>query len=231
MNKKYPKLETLPVPTDIADPASVAALFQKIKQKYSHADVLANNAGVFKAIAPVKDIDQAASWEELTLNIHGTFLVTQSFLALLSTPHTPAKILTPTTSAAYEVFPALSAYDLSKLVVFQLMTYVAAENPNVLAVSLHLGIVLMSMTIDAFMPFAKDTPALLAGLGTWLAGWEGVERGFLSGRIFFNPQPGCAPRCFVSWPSSAAVSSSGFRRGKALTQPHILLLHLHQLLW
>ena len=53
------------MPTDIADPASVAALFEKVKEKYGHADVLVNNAGVFKAIAPVKDVDQQAWWDEM----------------------------------------------------------------------------------------------------------------------------------------------------------------------
>lgn len=65
VNKKYPNVELLPVPTDIADPASVAALFEKVKSKYGHADVLINNAGVFRAIAPVKDIDQQAWWDDM----------------------------------------------------------------------------------------------------------------------------------------------------------------------
>ncbi|KAF2685217.1 NAD(P)-binding protein [Lentithecium fluviatile CBS 122367] len=137
--KDYPKVETLPFATDIADPASVAALFEKVKEKYGHADVLVNNAGIFKAIAPVKEVDQQAWWDELTRSIRGTFLMTQSFLKLLPTPTTLAKIITLTTGAAYEIFPSLSAYGLSKLAVLELMTYLAA--------------------------------------------WEGVNRGFLNGRF------------------------------------------------
>lgn len=108
--------------------------------------------------------------------------MTQSFLKLLPTPETPAKIITLTTGAAYEVFPGLSAYGLSKLVDLELMTYVAAENPNVVAVAIHPGIVPTEMTIETFMPFAKDTPELVSGVGAWLAAWEGVDRRFLSGR-------------------------------------------------
>jgi NAD(P)-dependent dehydrogenase (short-subunit alcohol dehydrogenase family) len=91
--------------------------------------------------------------------------------------------VTLTTGAAYEIFPALSAYGISKLAVFSLMTYVATENPNVVAVALHPGIVNTDMTIDSFKRFALDTPALVGGVGVWLAGWEGVSREFLSGRF------------------------------------------------
>jgi NADP-dependent 3-hydroxy acid dehydrogenase YdfG len=63
--KSHPNVETLSVSTDIADPASVAALFEKVKEKYGHADVLVNNAGIFKAIGPVKDVDQGLWWDEM----------------------------------------------------------------------------------------------------------------------------------------------------------------------
>lgn len=63
----HPDVETLVVPTDIGDPASVTALFEKVKQKYGHADVLVNNAAIFKVIAPVKDVDQQSWWDEMVM--------------------------------------------------------------------------------------------------------------------------------------------------------------------
>jgi NAD(P)-dependent dehydrogenase (short-subunit alcohol dehydrogenase family) len=116
------------------------------------------------------------------LNIRGTFLVTQHFLKLLPTPETPAKIITLTSSAAYLIFPTLSAYGMSKLGVLELMTYVAVENPNVFAVALHPGVVYTDMTKEDFKVVALDTPELVGGIGAWLAGWEGENRAFLSGR-------------------------------------------------
>lgn len=107
--------------------------------------------------------------------------MTQAFLKLLP-ESAPARIVTLTTAAAYHVFPNLSSYGLSKLVVLELMDYVRAENPNVVAVAVHPGIVATDMLKDAFAPFAHDTPQLVAGLGTWLAAWEGGDREFLSGR-------------------------------------------------
>jgi NAD(P)-dependent dehydrogenase (short-subunit alcohol dehydrogenase family) len=49
----------------VTDSASVTALFKKVAEKYGHADVLVNNAGLFKAIAPVKDVDEQSWWEEM----------------------------------------------------------------------------------------------------------------------------------------------------------------------
>jgi len=76
----------------------------------------------------------------------------------------------------------LSAYGLSKLVVAQFQEYVSAENPSVLAFAIHPGVVATDMLKDAFAPFAKDTPELVGGLATWLAGWKGPDRSFLGGR-------------------------------------------------
>jgi NAD(P)-dependent dehydrogenase (short-subunit alcohol dehydrogenase family) len=75
----------------------------------------------------------------------------------------------------------LSAYGISKLAVLQLMTYVAVENPNVVAVALHPGIVATDMLLEMFKPFAHDTPALVGGAAVWLASFM-ESRDFLSGR-------------------------------------------------
>lgn len=108
--------------------------------------------------------------------------MTRSFLKLLPSSETQARIITVTTGASYAVFPGVSAYGLSKLVVLQLMEYIAAENPNVLAVAIHPGVIPTDMTFDIFMPFAQDTPQLVGGLATWLAAWEGPTRDFLRGK-------------------------------------------------
>jgi NAD(P)-dependent dehydrogenase (short-subunit alcohol dehydrogenase family) len=78
VNKTHPKVELLPVPTDIADPASVAALFEKVKEKYGHADVLVNNAGIFKALGPVKDVDQQGWWDEMVCTAQRHLPLSQS---------------------------------------------------------------------------------------------------------------------------------------------------------
>lgn len=63
----------------------------------------------------------------------------------------------------------MSSYSLSKLVNLQIQVFVAAEISNVTAVAIHPGIVMTDMAMDMFVPFAKDTPELIGGLGVWLA--------------------------------------------------------------
>jgi NAD(P)-dependent dehydrogenase (short-subunit alcohol dehydrogenase family) len=72
--KSHPDVETLVVPTDVSDPASVAALFEKVKQKYGHADVLVNNAAIFKADSTVKDVDHQSWWDEMVCQHHDYLL-------------------------------------------------------------------------------------------------------------------------------------------------------------
>ncbi|KAJ4986547.1 hypothetical protein SVAN01_07983 [Stagonosporopsis vannaccii] len=181
--KTHPTVETLIVPTDLNDPASIAALFETVKQKYGHADVLVNNAGTFGPDQSVRDVEQQGWWDAMILNVRGTFLTTQHFLKQLPSPTTPAKIITLTTGAAYQVFPNMSAYGIGKLAGLELMAYVALENPNVVATALHPGVLDTDMTVEYFKRFALDTPELVGGIGTWLAGWEGPDRSFLSGRF------------------------------------------------
>lgn len=85
--------------------------------------------------------------------------------------------------AAYLVFPTMSAYGISKLAVLEIMAYVAAEIPNVVVTAPHPGITNTEMTNNIFKRFALDTPELIGGVGVWLAGWEGADRSFLSGRF------------------------------------------------
>lgn len=128
-------------------------------------------------------LDIKYSLRSQTLNIYGTFLVTQQFLKLLPSPDTPARIVSLTTGVAYQVYPTLSAYGMSKLAVLELMAYVTSENPNVVATALHPGILNTEMAIETFQRFAHDTPELVGGIVVRLAAWEGVDRSFLSGRF------------------------------------------------
>src|SRR6266446_450589 len=47
---------TLVVPTDVRDPAAVAALFDRVKQTYGRIDLLFNNAGISTRGIPFEDL-------------------------------------------------------------------------------------------------------------------------------------------------------------------------------
>jgi NAD(P)-dependent dehydrogenase (short-subunit alcohol dehydrogenase family) len=68
--------KALAVPTDIADPAQVKALFAQTKAAFGRLDVLFNNAG-FGATVPVEDLPWERWKAVVDTNLHGTFLCTQ----------------------------------------------------------------------------------------------------------------------------------------------------------
>ena len=74
--------KALGVPTDVGDPASVAALFQKAKAQFGRLDVLFNNAG-FGAAAPIEDLDWAKWKGVIDSIVHGTFLCTQHAVRIM----------------------------------------------------------------------------------------------------------------------------------------------------
>ncbi|KAH7370582.1 putative oxidoreductase ucpA, partial [Rhexocercosporidium sp. MPI-PUGE-AT-0058] len=177
-------IEVLAVPTDLLSAESVTSLWAKVKERFGHADVLINNAGSLNG-GTVADTEVDKWWNDFVINarfqetnVRGVFLLTQGFLHLLGKER-KGSIVTLSTTAAVMVFPGMSSYSLSKLASMQLQAFIAAENPNVTAVALHPGIVMTDMTLDYFMPYAKDTPELVGGVGVWLATEKAA---FLNGR-------------------------------------------------
>ena len=68
---------TLVVPTDVADPASIDALFAKTKETFGRLDVLFNNAGMGAPAIPLEDLT-VAQWKAVVdVNLTGMFLCTQ----------------------------------------------------------------------------------------------------------------------------------------------------------
>ncbi|EXJ79248.1 hypothetical protein A1O3_08749 [Capronia epimyces CBS 606.96] len=175
------QVEYLSVPTDLSSLASVDALFETVKAKYGHADVLINNAGTFTSEAPIAHSDPSEWWLDFEVNVKGTYLVTRGFLRLLGSER-QATIVTMSSGLATMVAPTMSAYSISKLGTLKVAEYVAAEYPNVNSVILHPGNVLTNMVVDSFRRFSLDTPELVGGTGVWLA--TDAAR-FLSGRFVF----------------------------------------------
>jgi NAD(P)-dependent dehydrogenase (short-subunit alcohol dehydrogenase family) len=70
--------ETLVVPADVSDPASVAALFEAVADRLGRLDLLFNNAGV---PGPFRPIDEIAfdDWRAvMSVNLDGMFLCAQA---------------------------------------------------------------------------------------------------------------------------------------------------------
>jgi NAD(P)-dependent dehydrogenase (short-subunit alcohol dehydrogenase family) len=73
----------LAVPTDVADPESVRALFAKTKQTFGRLDVLFNNAGVGAPGVPMEDLTFEQWKTVVDINLTGVFLCTQEAIKLM----------------------------------------------------------------------------------------------------------------------------------------------------
>src|SRR5262245_42703687 len=73
----------LVVPTDVTDPASVAALFAAVGRELGRLDVLFNNAGMGAPGVPLEDL-RFDKWKQVVdTNLTGTFLCTQQAFRMM----------------------------------------------------------------------------------------------------------------------------------------------------
>ena len=75
--------QALPVPTDVGDPASVAALFAQTRETFGRLDVLFNNAGIGAPPVPMEDLT-VEQWKAVVdINLTGAFLCTQEAIRIM----------------------------------------------------------------------------------------------------------------------------------------------------
>src|SRR5438067_28353 len=72
-----PPPRTLAVPTDIRDPAQIAALFAAVKETYGRIDLLFNNAGTSTRGIPFEDLTYEQWMAVVQTNLTGSFLCAQ----------------------------------------------------------------------------------------------------------------------------------------------------------
>ena len=78
-----PADQALAVPTNVADPASVAALFAHVKEKFGRLDVLFNNAGVGAPAVNMEDLSFEQWKNVVDINLTGVFLCTQEAIRIM----------------------------------------------------------------------------------------------------------------------------------------------------
>ncbi len=67
----------LVVPTDVSDPASIAALFETVQTTYGRIDLLFNNAGITTRNIPIDDLTYEQWSNVVAVNLPGAFLCAQ----------------------------------------------------------------------------------------------------------------------------------------------------------
>ncbi|MCC6198093.1 MAG: SDR family oxidoreductase [Burkholderiales bacterium] len=78
-----PADQAIAVPTNVADPASVAALFAEVKTNFGRLDVLFNNAGMGARGVNLEDLPFEQWQQVVDINLTGAFLCTQQAIRLM----------------------------------------------------------------------------------------------------------------------------------------------------
>jgi NAD(P)-dependent dehydrogenase (short-subunit alcohol dehydrogenase family) len=106
---------TLLVPTDVTDPASVAALFTATKQAFGRLDLLVNNAGMGSPAIPFEDIPFEQWQKVVATNLTGTFLCTQEAFRIMKDQNPRGgRIINNGSVSAYAPRPLSAPYTATK---------------------------------------------------------------------------------------------------------------------
>ncbi|MGB3489710.1 MAG: SDR family oxidoreductase [Xanthobacteraceae bacterium] len=107
--------KSLAVPSDMTDPASIAALFAKTKETFGRLDVLFNNAGIGAPPVPFEDVT-VEQWKAVVdTNLTAPFLCTQHAFRIMK-EQTPrgGRIINNGSISAYAPRPLSAAYTSTK---------------------------------------------------------------------------------------------------------------------
>ena len=106
---------SLPVPADMADPASIAALFAKITDSFGRLDLVFNNVGIGAPAVPFEDVS-VAQWKAVVdTNLTAPFLCTQHAFRIMK-DQTPrgGRIINNGSISAHAPRPFSAAYTATK---------------------------------------------------------------------------------------------------------------------
>src|ERR1700683_3337699 len=107
--------QTLVVPTDVNDPASVRELFAKPKDAFGRLDLLFNNAGISAPGMPLEDLTYDQWKSVLDTNLTGTFLCTQeAFKIMKSQRPRGGRIINNGSISAHSPRPNSAPYTATK---------------------------------------------------------------------------------------------------------------------
>jgi NAD(P)-dependent dehydrogenase (short-subunit alcohol dehydrogenase family) len=119
---------TLAVPTDVADPASVAALFAAAKASFGRLDLLFNNAGTNVPGTPFEDLT-AEQWNAVVaVNLTGSFLCAQAAFRMMK-DQTPrgGRIINNGSISAHTPRPDSAPYTATKHAITGLTKTIALD--------------------------------------------------------------------------------------------------------
>lgn len=116
----------VPVQADVTDRDAVEGLVERCLAEFGQIDLLLNNAGSFRGIGPVWEVDPSTWWTDVSTNLLGAFLSCRSVL-----PHMIArgrgKIINMAGGGSVSPLPYGSSYGCSKAAILRFTDTLAKE--------------------------------------------------------------------------------------------------------
>jgi NAD(P)-dependent dehydrogenase (short-subunit alcohol dehydrogenase family) len=122
---------TLVVPTDVREPASIAALFAKTRDTFGRLDLLFNNAGVSTRGMPLEEIPLDRWLSVVATNLTGPFLCTQEAIKIMKAQDPRGgRIINNGSISAHTPRPGTAAYTATKHAITGLTKQTALDCRN-----------------------------------------------------------------------------------------------------
>jgi NAD(P)-dependent dehydrogenase (short-subunit alcohol dehydrogenase family) len=170
--------KVIAIAADLTSSTAVDHLFAKLKKEGVTADILINNAGIMSPFTTIMDSDPAKWWNEMSIHVNATYLMTRGFLKQLNPSGPKPTVINTSSVGGVEpslVKPGSSAYCIGKMAVIKFTEFVVAEHPEVRTFVYHPGGVETDLVKDAFPKealatgFWSDTPELAGGYCLWMS--------------------------------------------------------------
>jgi NAD(P)-dependent dehydrogenase (short-subunit alcohol dehydrogenase family) len=126
-----PDVRTLVVPTDVAKPEAVKALFQKTLETFSRLDLLFNNAGAGAPAIPMEDLSFEQWMTVVDVNLTGAFLCAQEAIKIMKSQQPRGgRIINNGSISAYAPRPNSAPYTATKHAITGLTKCISLDGRN-----------------------------------------------------------------------------------------------------
>ena len=168
----------LAVPADVTSPASVAALFHRVRDRWGRLDLLVNNAGVFGPAGPPDEIDLAGWQAVVDTNLTGAFLCAQHAVRMMKA-QTPrgGRIINNGSISAHTPRPGSICYTATKHAITGLTKSLSLDGRafDIACGQIDIGNAATEMT-ERFgaacrRPTGRSPPSRSSTPGTWPRRW------------------------------------------------------------